>query len=164
MGLRYLLLFLFICTPLFSQEASEIIQLSIESEVVAADQQIWAHSLNYELINGEPANFRFTGDNFQMVIRVTIVKINEDLFLLVVQSETLLQDRNGQMSFHSNMQSTRLPSNYPVIYYPLGGSAQDTPEDVSQDSSPPQETMQDGMMRFTFVLNPQEVDPQGDQL
>lgn len=141
MGLRFFLPLLLLCFPVAAQENLESINLYMETEVMLGEEQVWAHALDHELQNGDPANFRFTGDNFKMVVRVTAVHLNDEMLLLVVQSETLLQNSEGQVNFYSNMRSTQLPANQPVLYYPLGGASQ-------------AET-QEAMMRFILILNPQ---------
>lgn len=119
MKVHLLSLLLALCFPTFAQEASFYL-LSLDTQVHQNEQMIWRHDLEYSMQEDKPAVFKFSAENFKMLVRVTCHQVNDSDMLLTVQSETLMKSSEDRVNFFSNLKTIVMNFGDPVIYFPLG--------------------------------------------
>lgn len=104
----------------FAQEKESDYLFTMDTQVHQNQDMIWNHQLEHPLIEGDPAVFRFSAENFKMLVRVTCHSMEKAQVLLTVQSETLMKNNENKVNFFSNLKTIVIQLGEPVYYYPLG--------------------------------------------
>jgi len=101
--------------------------MDISARVLEGERvTVWTESETKTAFPGSPVNLRLVGSNIVIAMQFTPF-LRRQGNVLVAQGQIWLEDSNGQVSYHTSLQTIPMELNEPIYFFPLGTSPQNNP-------------------------------------